>query len=150
MNETELALLVQDDVKGLDSYLDQDDYTRAVQAASRETGYAIPATNDMKIHWLVERAKRAIYSMLLAESAHKFKVKQYSLHHRFEHYRSLIEYMDKEYKEYLESEPVDPDMAVHIGTMKIDAGFQYEEDTGRDSTYLDTNFVQFTPTENDT
>ena len=149
MTETELALLIQDDVKGLDNYLDQDDYTRAVDHASRETGYALPATNSTKIHWLQERAKRHLFFMLLSESAHKFKVKQYSLHHRFEHYRDLIKYMDEEWKVFLESEPVDPEQPVHIGGMKIDAGFQYDENTGVDTTYLETNVVRFTPTEND-
>lgn len=149
MTETELAVLIQDDVKSLDNYLDQEDYSRAVTHAVRETGYALPATNATKIHWLQERAKRHLFFMLLSESAHKFKVKQYSLHDRFEHYRDLIKYMDGEYKLYLEDMPIDPDQPVHIGGMKIDAGFRYDETTGEDITYLDTNVVQFTPTEND-
>jgi hypothetical protein len=149
MTQHELEMLVQNDVKGLDTYLDQDDYTRAVEAAVRETGYAATSTNATKIHWLVERSKYAIYGMLLSESAHKFKVKQYSLHHRFEHYLALRKYMDEQYQQYLLDMPIDPDSPVHIGGMKIDAGFQYEEDTGRDTTYSDENVVQFTPGEND-
>jgi hypothetical protein len=149
MTETELALLVQKNVKGLDNYLDQDDYTRAVEEAVRETGYPATSTNATKIHWLVQRSIYAIYGMLLSESAHKFKVKQYSLHHRFEHYLALRKYMDEQYNKFLEQEPIDPDSPVHIGGMKIDAGFQYDEDTGEDTTYIETNVVQFTPTEND-
>lgn len=149
MDAHELEMLVQKDVKGLDTYLDQDDYSRAVAAAVRETGYAATATNGTKINWLVERSKRFLFFMLLSESAHKFKVKQYSLHHRFEHYRDIIKYMDGQWQEYLVDMPVDPDSPVHIGGMKIDAGFQYDEDTGRDTTYSDANVVQFSPTEND-
>jgi hypothetical protein len=149
MDATELALLVQKDVKGLDAYLDQDDYTRAVDSAVRETGYAATSTNATKIHWLIERAKYAIYGMLLSESAHKFKVKQYSLHHRFEHYLALRKVMDERYNKFKEELPVDPDKEFHIGGMKIDSGFQYDETTGEDTTYLETNVVQFTPTEND-
>lgn len=149
MNQHELEMLVQHDVKGLDTYLDQNDYTRAVEAAVRETGYAATSTNGTKINWLVERSKRFIFFMLLSESAHKFKVKQYSLHHRFEHYRDIIKYMDEQYQQYLLDMPVDPDTPVHIGGMKIDAGFQYDVDTGLDTTYSDENVVQFTPGEND-
>ena len=118
MNQHDLEMLVQNEVKGLDNYLDQSDYTRAVETAVRETGYAATSTNGTKIQWLVDRAKRAIFFMLLSESAHKFKVKQYSLHHRFEHYRDIIKYMDEEYQKYLEDMPVDPDQPVHIGGMK--------------------------------
>ena len=149
MTAHDLEMLVQKGVKGLDNYLDQDDYTRAVEEAVRETGYSATTTNATKIHWLIERSKYALYGMLLSESAHKFKVKQYSLHHRFEHYLALRKYMDEQWNKYLESTPIDPESPVHIGGMKIDAGFQYDEVTGRDTTYLDTNRVQFTPTEND-
>lgn len=149
MTQRELEMLVQNDVKGLDTYLDQDDYTRAVDAAVRETGYATTSTNATKIHWLVERSKYALFGMLLSESAHKFKVKQYSLHHRFEHYLALRKYMDEQYTAYLADMPVDPDSPVHIGGMKIDAGFSYDGDTGIDTTYSDENLVMFTPGEND-
>jgi len=149
MTQHDLEMLVQKDVKGLDTYLQQDDYTRAVEAAARETGYAVTSANGTKVNWLVERAKRFLFFMLLSESAHKFKVKQYSLHHRFEHYRDIIKYMDEQWATFLESEPVDPDTPVHIGGMKVDAGFQYDRNTGRDTTYSDENVVQFTPTEND-
>lgn len=57
--------------------------------------------------------------------------------------------MDEQYMTYLTDMPVDPDSPVHIGGMKIDAGFSYDRDTGQDTTYSDANVVQFTPGEND-
>jgi hypothetical protein len=38
---------------------------------------------------------------------------------------------------------------VNIFGTKIDAGFQYDPLTGRDTTYNDTNVTILTPTEND-
>jgi hypothetical protein len=149
MDKHELEMLVQRQVKGLDSYLDQIDYTEAVENAERETGWTLPTTSAEKINWLIERAKRHIFFMLMSESAHKFKVKQYSLHHRFDHYHAIIKEMDKKYEAYLEQLPIDPDVGIAIGGTKIDAGFQYEEDTGEDLTYGEDNLVIFTPTEND-
>lgn len=149
MDKHELEMLVQRQVKGLDSYLDQLDYTDAVENAERETGWTLPTTNSEKINWLIERAKRHIFFMLMSESAHKFKVKQYSLNHRFDHYHALIKTMDEKYEAFLEQLPIDPELGVAIGGTKIDAGFQYAEDTGEDLTYGEDNQVIFTPTEND-
>jgi hypothetical protein len=39
--------------------------------------------------------------------------------------------------------------AVNVLGTKIDAGFQYDPLTGRDTTYDDTNITVLTPTEND-
>ena len=149
MNAHDLEMTVQIQVKGLDTYLTPEDYTQAVENAQRDTGWILPTSNSDKIHWLIERTKRHLFFMLMSESAHKFKVKQYSLHHRFEHYRDLIKMMDETWETYLEQVPIDPENAIAIGGTKIDAGFQYDEDTGRDLTYSEDNQVIFTPTEND-
>jgi len=149
MTAHELEMMVQVQVKGLDTYLDQEDYTQAVANAQRDTGWTLPTSSNEKIHWLIDRTKRHLFFMLMSESAHKFKVKQYSLHHRFEHYRDLIKMMDEKFESYLEQLPIDPEVAIAIGGTKIDAGFQYDEDTGKDLTYSEANQVIFTPTEND-
>ena len=149
MDAHELAMTVQRQVKGLDTYLEADDYTEAVENAQRDTGWSATTSNSDKINWLIDRTKRHLFFMLMSESAHKFKVKQYSLHHRFEHYRDLIKMMDEQWNEYKEELPIDPENVIAIGGTKIDAGFRYDEDTGKDLTYSEDNQVIFTPTEND-
>jgi len=148
--QSEMQTLLQEEVKGLDSYLDSEDYVNACSDASRETGWAFPVTVDYKIYWIKERAKRAIFFYLLSESAHKFKYKQINLQHRFEHYKALIAYMDDQFIKAQEERPdqfADVSSFKMFGT-KIDAGFQYEQETGRDTTYGDDNEVIFTPSEN--
>jgi hypothetical protein len=148
MDASDAANTLKSEVKGLDSYLDPIDYQNAVVKAQQDTGYALPVTSTSLIFWILERAKRHLFFSLLSESAHKFKVKQYNLQHRFEHYRSIVEYMDTQWKEYLDEIGVD-EQAIFMGGMKIDAGFQYDEETGKDTTYDSENRVIFTPTESD-
>ena len=148
MTQHEMEMLVQQEVKELDTYLDQHDYTNAVNRASWETGWSLPVTDGLKIHWMIERAKRFLYSMLISPSSYKFKVKQYSLQHRFQNLFALVKQMDADWKEFQEQMPSIDD-AVAMGGTKIDAGFAYDEDTGRDRTYDLENFVLFRPTESD-
>jgi hypothetical protein len=144
MTAHEAEQLLQQEVKGLDSYLDIQDYQNAVQKAQYDTGWTFPVTTNDRIYWILERAKRHLFFFLLSESAHKFKVKQYNLQHRFEHYRELIRDMDYTWEKYIEAVP-DDSLAL-FGT-KIDAGFKYDEDTGIDKTYGDDNLVIFHPTD---
>ena len=148
MTKQEFEILLEKEVKGLSTVLDIEDYQNAASDAARETGWSFPATNDEVIYWLKSRAKRHLFFYLMSESAHKFKVKQYSLNQRFDHYRDIIEYMDVQWQQFLEEGALLLEDPVYIGGTKIDAGFQYEPLTGRDTTYDTDNEVIFQPNEN--
>lgn len=150
MTEDEMATLIEVEVKGLTSYLDAVDYTNATDDARRETGWSFPVSDTFKIYWLKTRAKRHIFFYLLSESAHKFKVEQINLQHRFDHYKEIIKFMDKEFQQIMEDRPdqfASADPFKMFGT-KIDAGFSYDS-AGVDTTYDESNYVDFYPKEND-
>jgi hypothetical protein len=132
-----MITLLEKEVKGLTSYLDSDDYSNACDDASRETGFSYPVADGFQTLWMKSRAKRHIFFYLLTESAHKFKYEQINLQHRFEHYRDIIKYMDAEYEKALEE------------NTKIDAGFAYEPQIGRDRTYDDDNVTILSPKDTD-
>lgn len=148
MTKDELSTVVQQEVKGLASYLEEDDFTNAVDEAERETGWSLPQSLALKIKWLKERAKRHLFFMLWSESAHKFKYKQYNLQNRFSQYEKLIAKMDLDWEKFLEESLLLLEGVDAFGT-KIDAGFAYENETGRDTTYFDDNLVVITPKEAD-
>jgi hypothetical protein len=147
MNEHEMVALLEKEVRGLSSVLTIEDYQNACDDAVRETGWALSSTNSNIIYWLKQRAKRHLFFYLMSESAHKFKVKQYSLNQRFDHYRDTIEYMDKLWAEFLATNELILEDSVGLFGTKINAGFQYDS-LGRDTTYDDDNVVIFEPNEN--
>lgn len=151
MEQAEMELLMEQEVKGLTSYLDRVDYVNACNDAAMETGFSFPTSTDFQTLWNKTRAKRHLFFYLLSESAHKFKYEQINLQHRFEHYRKLIDDMDLKYEEAKEEYYLDFSGAsgVNIFGTKIDAGFQYDPLTGRDTTYNDTNVPVLSPTEDD-
>jgi len=151
MTKDQLIVRLEQEVKGLTSYLDSIDYRNAVEDASMETGFSFPVSTDFSIYWVKYRAKRHLFFYLLTESAHKFKYEQINLQHRFEHYKVIIERMDKEYDAVLENSYLEFSGASNVNVFgtKIDAGFQYDPLTGRDTTYDSSNETILTPTEND-
>lgn len=147
MTQAEMEEKLEEEVKGLSTYLEGDDYTNACNDASRETGWSFPVTTNFKIQWMKDRAKRHLFFYLFSESAHKFKYEQINLQHRFEHYKIIIEKMDTDFKEALDANPQEFAGAEDyemFGT-KADAGFQYDPVTGKDTTYDDDNKIVFTP-----
>ena len=151
MTRAEMESLIEEEVKGLTNYLDAPDYRNACNDAIRETGFSFDLSSDFQIQWVKERSKRHLFFYLLTESAHKFKYEQINLQHRFEHYRKIVRDMDWRYDKakeefYLEFSGAS---SVNVFGTKIDAGFQYDSLTGRDTTYDDANVTILTPTEND-
>ncbi|RLI01786.1 hypothetical protein DRO30_03600, partial [Candidatus Bathyarchaeota archaeon] len=82
MTKSELITLLEEEIKGLSSYLISSDYSNACDDASKETGWSFPVSGDFKIFWIKQRAKRHLFFYLLTESAHKFKFEQINLQHR--------------------------------------------------------------------
>jgi len=150
MTKTELTTLVTAEVKGLSSSLVAADYSNAIDQAERDTGFSMPVTAAFQIKWMKERTKRHLFFFLQSESAAKFQYKAIKLDHRFKHYTKLLEMMDAAFEKALEEDAFEfaGVSASETAGHKIDAGFAYEEQTGRDFTYDDDNKVIITPNEN--
>jgi len=147
----QIMTMLEQEVKGLTSYLDSDDYSNACDDASRETSFSFPVSDGFQVYWVKTRAKRHLFFYLMTESAHKFKYEQINLQHRFDHYRNIIDYMDKQFKEVQEEFAFEfaGVEAINLLGTKIDAGFSYAPQTGRNTTYHEDNITILTPTEND-
>ena len=150
MTRSEMEILLQQEVKGLSSYLDPVDYKNACGDASRETGWSFPTSTDFRSYWMKQRAKRHLFFYMVTESAHKFKYQQVNLQHRFEHYWKLIQMMDGAFLLAMDANPDEfaGVSAFKIFGTKVDAGFAYDE-VGRDISYDPDQLVLFSPTESD-
>jgi hypothetical protein len=153
MTRAEIIAQIKEEVKNLTSYLtDPTDYENAVDEAARETGWSYPISGNTRTKWQLFRSKRHLFFYLWSESAHKFKYKQINLQHRFDHYERLIKYMDEVWEKALmedadlNAELSGADQFELFGT-KIDAGFAYESQTGRDITYDEDQIVIHHPNE---
>ena len=139
MTQTEMEEKLEEEVKGLSTYLEGDDYTNACNDASMDTGWAFPVSTNFKILWMKQRAKRYLFFYLFSESAHKFKYEQINLNQRFDHYKDFAEAIEANPQEF-----ADVDAYELFGT-SARSGFQYDPVTGKDTTYNDDNKVIFTP-----
>ena len=149
MTKNELVLRLQRSFRVQVNDLVDDDYLDAIGDAETDLGWTLPLTDTFKLKWLRLRATRHILFFLQSGSARKFRFEGAHLHHRFKHYSTMIENMDKEFEKEIEEKPhLFEDVDVHklFGT-KIDAGFSYNE-AGEDTTYEADNSVVFEPTEN--
>lgn len=149
MTRDELRYIVESDIKGLSNYFDNDDYQFAIDDAQRDTGFSLPTSTAFQIKWLKARTKRHLFFMLYSESAHKFKVKQFSLNQRFDHYNTLIKQMDLEFKEALTEEMFEfaGVEATQAFGHQLSPGFAYDSITGKDITYEDSNRVKVNPSD---
>jgi len=151
MIKDDFIVLAKQEVKGLSTYLVDNDYENAADDAARETGWTYPVSDNFKIHWMKQRIKRHLLFYLYTESAHKFKYKQINLQHRFDHYDKMLEKLDLAFTAAIEERPdLFAGVSIsHLFGTKIDAGFSYESLTGKDTTYRDSQEVVFGPKHND-
>lgn len=152
LTETNLITKLKQEVKGLTTYLVDDDYVNAATDAINEFGDSFPVSGQELEFWVKRRAKRHLFYYLMTEAAHKFKFEQINLQQRFEHYRELIKTEDEAFVSFMEERP---DLFAGVDTFKmftsqVSAGFSYDS-LGRDTTYddIDDNEVDFTPKEAD-
>jgi hypothetical protein len=140
LTQDSLQDLLPIEVKGLSNYLADDDYENAVNDALRDTGWTFPLSGDarqvgMKELWLKTRAKRHLFFYLMSESAHKFKYDVIALNQRFDHYKAIVDAMDKDWTKFIDD---NPELFVTNASdwfcTKVDAGFAYNE-VGEDLTY---------------
>ena len=149
MTREEMVDLVEVEIKSLAVNFEMEDYLAAADDAERDTSFSFPTSVAFQIKWLKERIKRHLFFMLYTESAHKFKVKQISLHQRFDHYGKLIKSLDDRFEKILEEEiyqfaGVQPTQAF---AHQIGPGFAYDRNTGEDITYQQTNRVPIKPSD---
>lgn len=143
ITRSELITLVSEEVMDLDDLFESGDYSNAVDAALRDTGWTLPTSDDFQKKWIIDRTKRHLIYFLLFDSSKKFKVKQYSLDQKFDHYYKLLRFMDNAFIDAQEQNPYDfagVDAYKMFGT-KIDAGFSYDG-LGRERTFDDENTVK--------
>ena len=140
MTEDELKTLLPQELKGLSSNFDATDYTNACNKASQETGWAFPVSDDFKIFWITERAKRHLLDFLSNQSSGKFKIDQINLQQPFEHLEKKIKRMDDAFEKAKEDRPdmfADVDAYKMFGTV-VGPGFEYDS-VGKDVTYEEEN-----------
>lgn len=150
MDKSTLIGLLEQEIKGLSSYLEANDYVNALDDAARETGWSLPTTNDFQILWFKNRAKRHLFFYLQTEQAYKFKFEQINLQQRFEHLDTLIKRMDNEFAKAIKeniAEFGEIDAYKIFGTY-LHTGFASDE-VGRDTTFLSDNEVDFHPNDTD-
>jgi len=150
MTKTELTAVVHAGLKGLSSKFVTDDYDNAISDAERDTGWAEPYSGNFKEEWMIKRTKRHLFFYLMTEALKDFKYKQINLQQRFEHYRLIVQDMDKEFEAAVENNPHEfAGVGVHeMFGHKVDAGFASAPQTGRDITYDSDQRVIVTPSEN--
>jgi hypothetical protein len=148
----DLTDLLKIQLSSLSTLITEDGYEFVCDQAIQELGWPFPLTVPARIFWTMKRATRHATYILLIASANKFKYKLVNLQHRFEHFKALIEMMDQEFADALNTDPtlfidinLDPNAYKIFGT-KIDAGFAYDF-AGNDITYNMDRYINFTPSE---
>ncbi len=146
----ELTEIITLEMKSLESELENDDYVNALNAAQWET-WSLPLTDNFKLYWVKERAKRHLFFMLATGQAMEFKVKTYNLGEPFKHlsdtYKAMDVLFEKAKEDFPDAFPVLGDSAINnyelFGTY-ISSGFQYNA-VGKDTTYESSNSIIITP-----
>ena len=140
--------VVRAEIRSLESDFTDDDFENASVAALADTGWSFPITGSFKYTWIRRRMKRHLVDALLLEAAKKFKVKQYNLNQRFDHYYKLIGKEDREFQAAIKENPAEfagVSVSKMFGTV-VGAGF-VNDDLGRDETYDRTSLIPFYPGE---
>ncbi len=100
--------------------LNEDAKLLAVSQALTELKYTYPLDKPMEQLWAIKRGMRHALDILRVESAHRFKYKQLSLNHRFNHYNELIGTLDKEFEDSF------PELSGYMHSFYIESGFVYD------------------------
>lgn len=144
----DLADILKIQLSSLSTLITEDGYELVCDQAAQELGWVYPITTPAKVLWMVKRGTRHAINVLMLASANKFRYKQVSLNHRFDHFNKLIEEMDKEFEVAINGDLglfANVSSYTMFGT-KIDAGFAYTK-YGKDITYDYDQYVNFSPME---
>lgn len=85
--------------------LEPEEYEFAASQALNELGWSLPISDLKKVYWIIERGKRHSLDVLRTQSANKFKYKDLSLNHRFNHYDALIKDLDNKFEKAMDTDP---------------------------------------------
>lgn len=102
----------------------------AIADATADTGWPLPVTGPEQIRWFAHRAKRHMLFILLTGKAKKFQAKSFSLHHQFEHLKTLVDQMDVEFQRFIDSGGTAGN-PLSVGGTVIGTGLSYD-DLGRE------------------
>lgn len=147
MTQAEMLVLLKIELRDTATQFTDPELDSCIDSGERETGFSLPLTENFRIHWVKERAKRACFYMLLIDSAPKVRYEQIFLQQKYEHYKKLIDDMDKAYTKAIEDNTIEFSGITDIYKMfgsTISSGFSYDTITGEDTTYCPWNkvFVQ--------
>ena len=147
MTQAEMLILLKLELRDSATQFTDPEFDSCIDTGERETGFSLPSTENFRIHWVKERAKRACFYMLLIDNAPKVRYEQIYLQQKYDHYKKLIDDMDKAYKQAIEDNAIEFSGITDVYKMfgsSISAGFSYDTITGEDTTYCDWNkvFVQ--------
>ena len=147
MTQAEMLILLKLELRDTATLFTDSELDNNIDSGERETGFILPATDNFKIHWIKERAKRACFYGLLVDNAPKVRYEQIYLHQKYDHYKRIIDDLDKAYAKAVKDNELEflgmTDVYKLFGS-SITAGFAYSDITGEDMTYCDWNkiFVQ--------
>ena len=147
MIQAEMLVLLKIELRDTATQFTDPELDSCIDSGERETGFSLPTTEDFRIHWVKERAKRACFYMLLIDNAPKVRYEQIFLQQKYDHYKKLIDDMDKAYAKAIEDNAIEFSGITDIYKMfgsTISPGFSYDTITGEDTTFCDWNkvFVQ--------
>ena len=140
MTKNEMLVLLRLELRDTASEFIDSELNACIDSGTRETGFSLPASDDFKIHWIKERAKRAAFYMLLIDNASKVRYEQVYLQQKYEHYSKLIAVLDSEYKKAITDNTfvfANIDDVSKLFGSSIGTGFSYDELTSKDTTYCD-------------
>lgn len=151
MTSSEAVIVIKRELKALSSNFVDDDYTDAIDTAQRELSpFIFPTTDTFQILWLIKRTKRALFFALLTENLLSFKFKQLSLQDKFKNLQSILQDMDKEFRQAMED---DSDKFANVAAYTlfshyVGSSYKYTP-LGRDVTMNSDNLVGVHPNEED-
>lgn len=133
----DLVLKIQSSLGPSSELLEPTEFEFAANQALAELGWKYPITDLRKEYWCIQRGKRHALDLLRIVSAHRFKYKQISLNHRFDHYDRMIQSMDDQFEKARKTDPVLAEAEFDAGVfgVYIANNFIYDQ-TGNDVTKL--------------
>lgn len=148
ISSDDLTDIIKIQLSSLNTLITDDGYELVCNQVEQELGWSYPVTDPTKVLWMTKRGTRHALNLLLIASAYKFKYKTVSLNQRYEHFKDLIESMDKEFETAMAA-----DIALFAGLdsykmfgTQVNAGFSYDP-VGEDTTYNYDQYVVFSPAE---
>ena len=144
MNQAEMLILLKLELRTTASDFTDSELDSNIDTAERETGFTLPSSENFRIHWIKERAKRACFYMLLVDNAPKIQYEKIYLQQKYDHYKKIIDDLDKAYAKAIKDNEIEFSGITDVYKMfgsSLTSGFAYSDITGEDTTYEDWNRI---------